>query len=64
MKPISARKFNDMQDDNYLEYCEKCKNNGVKPEPQNRYFPKTVNYGYVVFDHLGSFVWKKRKSDF
>ena len=64
MKPISAKQFNTMQDKNYLEYCEKCGVNGIKPETQERYFPKTVNYGYVVFNHLGHFVWRKRKSEF
>jgi len=65
MKPITVKQFNEMQNASYAEYCEKCNNNGVKPEPQSRYFPTIgVKYGYVVYNRFGEYVWKRRKSDF
>ena len=64
MEPISAKKFNEEQGKLYAEYCAKCTRNGVTPEPQGRYFPTVVNYGYVVYNRFGEIYWKRRKSDF
>lgn len=65
MKPIHVKEFNKLQYAYYQKYCNQCKDNGITPEPQDRYFPQIkVNYGYVVINHLGHYTWKKRKSDF
>ena len=64
MKPISAKKFNVMQNQYYTEYCDKCRINGIEPEPQGRYFPTVVNYGFVVYNRFGEIYWKKNKGDF
>lgn len=65
MEPITVKAFNQLQNESYVEYCAKCKSNNVNPAPQSRYFPKVeVNYGYVVYNHLGHHTWKRRKRDF
>lgn len=63
--PIQAKKFNQQQSDRYKDYCDKCRLNGIEPEPQSRYFaPVGVTYGYVVANRFGEIHWRKRKKDF
>lgn len=65
MKPIHVTKFNEMQDKLYLEYCERCMKNNIRPEHRDRYFPKIkVKYGYVVMNRCNEIYWRKKKSDF
>ena len=40
---VTVKQYNEEQDKQYLEYCDKCKANGVNPEPFSRYFQK-FNY--------------------
>jgi hypothetical protein len=62
---ISVKEFNSNQDKLYTEYVQKCEDNQIKPEPQERYFPKVkVNYGFVYQAANNSYIWKKRKKDF
>lgn len=65
MEPMHAVKFNKMQNERYEEYCRTCRQNGIEPREQARYFPTVdVKYGYVVISRLGEMYWKKRKKDF
>lgn len=65
MKPITVKQFNSLQNCNYSDYCTKCNQNGIKPEPQSRYFPTlSIKYGYVIYNKFNEIYWKKRKSDF
>ena len=65
MYPISVKKYKELQDIRYKEYCDKCISNGVNPEPQSKYFFKpSVNYGYIMEGACNSIIWKKRKRDF
>lgn len=65
MIPIHVTKFNELQNESYIEYCQKCTQNGIQPEPQSRYFPIVpVKYGYVICNQFGEIHWKKRKKDF
>jgi hypothetical protein len=62
---LSVKKFNELQDEEYKDYCDKCKTNGVKPEPQSKYFPKIRGeYGFVYFNNFGEVYWKRNKKDF
>lgn len=66
MQILSAKAFNEMQDNSYKEYCAKCIANGVQPSPKSAYFfTIDVNYGYVQFScNRTNIRWKKRKKDF
>ena len=61
---LSAVAFNEMQNNNYTEYCVVCKANNVQPEPQSRYFPTVpVKYGYVRFNSFGEYTWNRLKKN-
>lgn len=65
MLPIPTKKFNANQDRKYKNYCVECINNGLKPEPQKRYFYKlSINYGFVYQNNFNEIFWRKRKKDF
>ncbi|MDD4353599.1 MAG: hypothetical protein PHN56_04020 [Candidatus Nanoarchaeia archaeon] len=58
---LSAKKFNEMQTNNYIEYCKKCENNNIIPAKKERYFPSVVNYGYVYMNNFREIYWRKNK---
>ena len=63
--PISVKKYNNLQDQKYFEYCKECKKNNIEPAPQKRYFAHIpVNYGFVLEGACNSITWKKNKKDF
>ena len=60
---LSAKKFNETQTNNYIEYCKKCENNNVIPAKKTRYFPSVVNYGYVYMNRFNEIYWRKTKKE-
>ena len=61
---IPAKKYNQRQKKLYAEYCQKCKEQGIEPFPQERYFPLcSVNYGYIIEGKCNQIFWFKNSPD-
>lgn len=56
----SVKEYNKIQNREFSNYCQKCRDNNIEPTKQERYFPTIkVNYGFVVEIQSNGLVWKK-----